>query len=53
MTPTERWTLAENAQWLDKHRDWTVRAARPVPQPDPIDRAPIVTALADAGQSRK
>ena len=46
-------TLADNEEWLSEHRDRTVRAALPVPQPDPIDRPPKVTALADAGQSRK
>ena len=46
-------TLADNEKWPKEHCDLTVRAALSVPQPDPIDRPPKVTALADAGQSRK
>ena len=46
-------TLAENAKWLAENRDRTVQAAASVRQPDPIDQPPKVTALADAGKSRK
>ena len=45
-------TLAENAKWLDEHRDRTVHATEPQ-QPDPIGQVPKVKAVADTGQSRR
>lgn len=47
-----RRTLAENAKWIDEHRDRTVHAAASQ-QPNLIDPLPKVKAMADTGQSRR
>jgi len=46
-------TLAENAKWLDEHRDRTVLAAASVQQTDPIGQVPNVKIGAETGQSRR
>jgi len=45
-------TLAENAKWLDEHRDRTVHATESQ-QPDPTGQVPKVKAVPDTGQSRR
>jgi hypothetical protein len=39
--------LADNAQWLDEHRDQTVQAGASAPQPGPAHRAPAPEGEAD------
>lgn len=46
-------TLAENAKWLDEHRDRTVHAAASAQQTDLIGQVPKVKAVADTGESRR
>ena len=40
-------TLADNARWLDGHRDQTVQAGASTPRPDPAHRAPAPEGEAD------
>ena len=46
-------TLADNAGWLEAHRDQTVRAAASDGQPSRIDQAPKIGSAADAGQAQQ